>query len=115
MWSIYAQVQLKIFACYPNARVKCNCGVAVRVGSDVYVIDVCNGSLSMGYKLCGDNVLTTMKENDFTYTVSSYSIVMIFVNTPFSKWLFSQRYSTMKLLLWREKIFCKNKVLILSI
>ncbi|XP_053396430.1 von Willebrand factor D and EGF domain-containing protein-like [Mercenaria mercenaria] len=63
------EVQHKIIPCYKNARVKCNCGVAVRAGKDIYVIDVCNGSLKIGYKLCSNGVLRTMKENDFTYTI----------------------------------------------
>ncbi|KAL4239801.1 scavenger receptor [Mactra antiquata] len=64
------EVQHKISHCTdPSNKAKCNCGVAVRAGRDVYVINVCDNFLDIGYRQCGDNALTVKKDNDFTYTV----------------------------------------------
>jgi len=43
----------------------------VKAGRDVYVIDVCDGYIDIGYIHCGDQALTVKKDNDFTYTVST--------------------------------------------
>lgn len=66
------QIQHKIAFCTDNTSVaKCNCGVAVRAGRDVYVIDVCDRYIDIGYKRCGDQALTVKKDSDFTYTVKT--------------------------------------------
>ncbi|WAQ95362.1 VWDE-like protein, partial [Mya arenaria] len=63
-------IQHKIAYCTSsNNPAKCNCGLAVRAGRDVYVINVCNGYIDIGYKQCWDKALTVKKENDFTYTI----------------------------------------------
>lgn len=67
---LHCQVQHKISHCTDaSSKAKCNCGVAVRAGRDVYVINVCDRFLDIGYRHCGDDALTVKKDNDFTYTV----------------------------------------------
>ncbi|XP_053388858.1 von Willebrand factor D and EGF domain-containing protein-like [Mercenaria mercenaria] len=64
------EIQHKIASCIGlTSHAKCNCGVAVRAGGDVYVINVCDRVLDIGYKRCGDKALTVKKDNDFTYTI----------------------------------------------
>ncbi|XP_053388862.1 uncharacterized protein LOC128551929 [Mercenaria mercenaria] len=64
------EIQHKIASCTGlTSPAKCNCGVAVRAGGDVYVINVCDRLLDIGYKRCGDKALTVKKDNDFTYTI----------------------------------------------
>jgi hypothetical protein len=71
------QIQHKIAPCTGDDQsAQCNCGLAVRAGRDVYVINVCDNSLVIGLTHCGDEALTIKKENDFTYTVS-FSFVLI--------------------------------------
>ncbi|KAH3872712.1 hypothetical protein DPMN_035933 [Dreissena polymorpha] len=67
------QVQHRIANCTDGKSLaKCNCGVAVRAGRDVYVINVCNGYIDIGYRQCWDKALTVKKENDYTYTVYKF-------------------------------------------
>ncbi|XP_052268580.1 uncharacterized protein LOC127869962 [Dreissena polymorpha] len=64
------EVQHRIANCTDGkSQAKCNCGVAVRAGRDVYVINVCNGYIDIGYRQCLDKALTVKKENDYTYTI----------------------------------------------
>ncbi|XP_053384896.1 uncharacterized protein LOC128550257 [Mercenaria mercenaria] len=64
------EIQHKVAPCTnENDKAKCNCGVAVRAGRDVYVINVCDNLLDIGHKHCGDEALTVKKDNDFTYTM----------------------------------------------
>ncbi|KAH3858727.1 hypothetical protein DPMN_101354 [Dreissena polymorpha] len=70
--SVYGNVEIqhRIANCTDgNNPAKCNCGVAVRAGRDVYVINVCNGYIDIGYRQCSDKALTVKKENDYTYTI----------------------------------------------
>ncbi|XP_060606305.1 uncharacterized protein LOC132758628 [Ruditapes philippinarum] len=64
------EIQHKIASCVGrSSHAKCNCGLAVRAGSDIYVINVCNRLLDIGYKRCENNALTVKKDNDLTYTI----------------------------------------------
>ncbi|XP_052266898.1 uncharacterized protein LOC127868846 isoform X3 [Dreissena polymorpha] len=64
------EIQHRIANCTDGKSLaKCNCGVAVRAGRDVYVINVCNGYIDIGYRQCWDKALTVKKENDYTYTI----------------------------------------------
>ena len=49
---------MKTINCYPG--VWCNCGAAVAVGRDVFVVSKCNpnGPWDIGFKRCDDNVIT---------------------------------------------------------
>ncbi|XP_052266952.1 uncharacterized protein LOC127868849 isoform X1 [Dreissena polymorpha] len=70
--SVYGnvEVQHRIANCTDGqSRAKCNCDVAVSAGRDVYVINVCNGYIDIGYRQCWDKALTVKKENDYTYTI----------------------------------------------
>ncbi|XP_052262075.1 uncharacterized protein LOC127865958 isoform X2 [Dreissena polymorpha] len=64
------EIQHRIANCTDgNSKAKCTCGVAVKAGRDVYVINVCNGYIDIGYRQCWDKALTVKKENDYTYTI----------------------------------------------
>ncbi|WAQ95382.1 hypothetical protein MAR_028072 [Mya arenaria] len=63
-------IQHRIGHCTNEAnKAKCNCGVGVRAGRDVYIINVCNNYIDIGYKMCFDKALSVKKDNDFTYTI----------------------------------------------
>ncbi|XP_052763290.1 deleted in malignant brain tumors 1 protein-like [Mya arenaria] len=64
------EIQHRIGHCTNEAnKAKCNCGVGVRAGRDVYIINVCNNYIDIGYKMCFDKALSVKKDNDFTYTI----------------------------------------------
>ncbi|XP_052268670.1 uncharacterized protein LOC127870050 [Dreissena polymorpha] len=69
--SLYKQVEIqhRIVNCTDDSPAKCNCGVAVRAGRDIYVINVCDRYIDIGYRQCWDKALTVKKENDYTYTI----------------------------------------------
>ena len=54
----YLQVQIKTRVC--SGTVRCNCGVAVAAGRDVFVVNKCNpnGPWDIGFKRCDDKILT---------------------------------------------------------
>ena len=47
----------------------CNSAVAVQFGQDVYVIAVSSGTMSFGYKACGDRLLRVQSTNELEYKV----------------------------------------------
>ena len=53
-----------------NPTPTCGCGVAVRAGADVFVIDTCEGETFIGYLHCTSNVLDVRKLSETRYAVS---------------------------------------------
>ncbi|XP_052819122.1 uncharacterized protein LOC128244982 isoform X2 [Mya arenaria] len=54
------EVQIKTKRCWGHSGPFCNCGVAVRAGRDVYVVDMCDGQPDSGrFRECKDKVIFT--------------------------------------------------------
>lgn len=54
----------------------CICGIAIRAGADVFVIDRCPTQTNhkppvFGYKTCKDDILDVRKIDEFHYEVSA--------------------------------------------
>ncbi|KAL3871227.1 hypothetical protein ACJMK2_039235 [Sinanodonta woodiana] len=68
-----AEVQIKTRPCEAHWAhfVRCNCGVAVKAGKDVFVFDVCGPIPFIGYKdgRCKDSTLVVLKTGN-TYKIS---------------------------------------------
>ena len=53
-----------------NTRATCNCGVAVRSGLDVFVIDLCpNEKRQFGFARCDEGTLIATRIDDYRYEV----------------------------------------------
>ena len=66
---IYSQIQIRLKRCNRD-KALCNCGIAARVGQDVYKIDLCDtDSMFMNYVSCGDNVLKVKSDKEYKYKV----------------------------------------------
>ena len=66
---IYSQIQIRLKRCN-NDRALCNCGIAARVGQDIYKMDFCDtDSMFLNYVSCGDNVLKVKSNKEYKYKV----------------------------------------------
>ena len=56
--------------CTDSGAAYCNCGVAVRMGRDVYVIDLCRAQpWFINYKHCEDRVIRVQSFGELKYKV----------------------------------------------
>ena len=60
-----------------NRRAFCNCGVAVRMGQDVYAISLCGKLWSFEYKVCGDKVLRVQSFRSKLYKVMFWFVYLV--------------------------------------
>lgn len=67
------QVQIQLTSCY-NDKVYCPCGIAVRAGADIFVINFCDGWSTIQYVACEHTPVlqvSKMKDNNQHYRVST--------------------------------------------
>nr|XP_022289580.1 von Willebrand factor D and EGF domain-containing protein-like isoform X2 [Crassostrea virginica] len=60
------EVQVRHERCW-NGR--CVCGVAVRAGQDVFIIDFCSGRQFISFPICNENSIKAVKESDKIYKI----------------------------------------------
>lgn len=73
LYAYKLKVQTKLTPCnkLTGTGIFCNCGIAIRAASDIYVINRCpEDKLFFGFKHCVDDVLDVKKQDDFNYIVS---------------------------------------------
>lgn len=73
LYAYKSQVQTKLTPCnkLTGPGIFCNCGIAIRAASDIYVINRCpEDKLFFGFKHCVDDALDVKKQDDFNYIVS---------------------------------------------
>lgn len=77
---MFLKVQTKLTPCnkLAGSGIFCNCGVAIRAASNIYVINRCPNDEFFGFKNLIDDVLDVRKQDDFNYIVRLDHFILIF-------------------------------------
>ncbi|KAJ8302823.1 hypothetical protein KUTeg_019219 [Tegillarca granosa] len=63
------EVQIQVTPCN-GGNVRCTCGLAVRAGGDVFVINRCSERTMFDFRSCSDGMLEVTKKNEYDYKAS---------------------------------------------
>jgi hypothetical protein len=63
-----------------NSYATCACGIAIRAGKDVFMINRCGSMNYLGFTKCEDGgILQVIRINDYTYDVSNVLFILNYI------------------------------------